>query len=89
MSHATLIIDGKTEIDGEITPGQKVPPPILADMVKAAPDGKRQPHLMAAAAALASAVMEGKPVQIIVATRPNGWTLTVNHVHAYAMGEAP
>jgi hypothetical protein len=79
MSHCTVIIDGRTELDGVVTPGQKVPPAILADLVK--PNGgEMQPHLMAAAAALAFAVKNDKPVQITITTLPNdGWTLTVNH----------
>ncbi len=81
MSHCTLIIDGKVEIDDNITPGQKQPPSILANMIK--PGAKRQPYLMAAAAALAEAVMKNEPAYITVETRANGWTLVVNHVEAF------
>ena len=80
-----MVIDGKTVLDEQVTPGQKTPPAILAEMIKAAPNGKRQPSMMAAAAALADAVMAGKSVQITIDNHPNneGWTLTVNYVAAF------
>lgn len=80
MSHARLVIDGKTELDENITPGQKQAPAILADMIK--PGAKKQPYMMAAAAALAEAVMKNQPIHIDVKTHMDGWTITVNHTHA-------
>jgi hypothetical protein len=84
MSHARLVINGRTELDENITPGQKQPPAILADMIK--PGARKQPYLMAAAAALAEAVMKNQPINININTRPTGWTLDVNHTHALTPG---
>lgn len=87
MSRATLIVDGRTELDEDVTPGQKQPPQILADMIK--PGAKKRPYMMAAAAALAEAVVLGKPVEINITTRPTGWTVDVSHTHALTAGGQP
>lgn len=86
MSRATLVVDGRTLLDEDVTPGQKTPPAILADMIK--PGARKQPYLMAAAAALAEAVIKNQPVHITITTRLGGWTLDVNHTAALTAGSS-
>lgn len=82
MPHCRMTIDGRTELDEEVTPGQKKPPAVLADLIR--PGGKKQPYMMAAASALAEAVMAGNSVDITIDTRPDGWDLSVTHKHRLA-----
>lgn len=84
MSRATLVVNGKTELDEDISPGQKQAPAILADMIK--PGARKQPYLMAAAAALAEAVLKNQPVHINITTHGSGWSLDVSHTHALTAG---
>ena len=91
MSYATLIIDGRTELDDDIIPGQKAGPAQLAQMVADAVKpgaADKQPYMLAAMGTLLQAVKEGQPIHITVETRPLGWTLTVNHVGIFATGKA-
>jgi hypothetical protein len=83
MSRAVLIIDGETHIDDDLHEWHKRPPAVLADIVKAKLQPnvaiEIQPYLLAAAGVLATATAKNQPVCIIIATRPAGWTLTVDH----------
>jgi hypothetical protein len=77
MSRATLVIDGHTHLDAELSEWHKRPPEVLADMIK--PGHRPQPYLAAAAMALAEATVKNQPIRITVETSPAGWTLTVDH----------
>jgi hypothetical protein len=78
MSHATIIIDGQTRLNTDLSLGPKRPPQALVDLMK--PDAaKREPWLSAAAIPLAEAVMNNQPITITIDTRPGSWDMHVSH----------
>jgi hypothetical protein len=86
MSRATVIIDGETKLDEDLSQWQQRPPAFLADLaLHKARNTKPGAHLQATLAALVDALTQAKPVTIDVCTDALGWSMTVTHdVHPHA-----
>jgi hypothetical protein len=74
---ATVVIDGRTELDGTFDQWQEKPPELLTRLIK--PNAPRQPYMMATAMALAEAHKLNRAIHIEIHTHTKGWTLTVEH----------
>lgn len=77
MSRATVIVDGETVMDEDLTQWQQRPPSFLAELADR--KTKPAPHMQAVGVALASALIRSLAVTIDVRTDQLGWVMTVTH----------
>ena len=76
MTHARLVIDGKTVMDEEMGEWEQRPPEFFKRVMT--PGQRQEPHLKAVAIILAESLLAGQDVSIdVAATEIGAWTMSV------------
>lgn len=77
MPTMNVTLDNAVIMDGDLGQWSVDPPEIITDQLKA--NARPAPWMRALMLTMADAAMCGLSMDVVIATRPDGWDFTVNH----------